>query len=316
MNTSKIVKIIIVLTFIMIVVSLSFIFLFISMLTYYDIIVPPHVYLGTKTATVPREYTTIRLNAGNMGLIIIEMAPDDADYLLHSEIEVYGESDYNFDLVDTVTYSDAGNETVDVNFFYSVGGVEPIPFSCNVRFLIVKDIKLELNIRGGYYGLNVTLSDLIITDIYLHYASYGTNNLNNLELTRVKFNGTNPEISIFSGYPMKVNLVDINYTTYQTNWTIHGPMHDIALNIEQNVEEYLDNVTRSFDIESKAMNTLSVATILPPSYGVKVMTAGTETTSSLPGGGTTHISSGYETAPIKYEFILSSPHGNITFTRD
>jgi hypothetical protein len=228
------------------------------------------------------------------------------------EVDAFREHGYNLSWIQTIRYTEINNETISVSFSDSeMVAVDPPHGWNNIRFFISEKINLSLDVVGCYDGYNITLENLTISNLKLDYFPSSKEHITSFR--NVVFNSSTPLIFHSEG----ASRFDLDKNIYGSNLTIwdiklESRYYQTFLDIFQTISTNHDFGTRLFNIDCNRQ-TIVVRLLMNPNFGVRI-TANTESGFILlPNNLTTYSSPSYDLSDMKYDFIVTSTSGNITF---
>ena len=269
--------------------------------------------LGEKEVTVPTQvpfnWSTVRMDLQtSSGEIIIQMAPDTADYFIKTVITVKGRNgEGSVEDANTMTYEAVSDDVVAVELdsdWHEI--VQNNPYAYDLEISIKKGVKLELNIEVSSGNIEVVLTEIEIAMLEVDVSS---GNLE-FELSNMDFSATFPKITTSSG-SITAHLADVSYLTTQTDWKMSCSSGNIAVTLQQTITNTPG--TRVFDLHSSS-GSVTVDTTLPSDYGVNIDAHASSGSITIPGDGESYTSSNFASATTKYEFELDTSSGNIKFS--
>lgn len=274
----------------------------------------PRVFIRTATETIPNNYSNVELSIGHIyGSASISMAPKDADYVLLIEVDAFRKLGTKISQVETGEISEINIETVSVLFDDShFAAADPGPGWNNIRFFIRENINLSLNIlRGCADGFNITLHNLIISNLTINYEWSRIEHIASFK--NVIFNFSTP-IILRSKSSSLFEFHENIYTSNLTLWDIQldSPLFQSTLELKQTIPLTSSPSFYQFHINCQ-WQTIYVKLHLDPTFGINITTNTESGFVHLPNNMNYYTSPNYNLSEVKYDFLVTSDTGNITF---
>lgn len=270
-------------------------------------------YVGDKDpVTVPKTTHTIVILDFKIavGSIALEVNPTATNLAyVENKVSIREGSGKELKDAEDVSYSEVDTNTMRVLFDSKDEGIR-VDIGYDITIKVNHNISLQINLETSTGDITTSISDATMTVSALDLSA-STGDVS-LTLNNVKFTDPSPKVETSTG-DHDISLTKVNYST-STTWDISMSTGSTDLTLTDPNAPGTASMTHKFGISSST-GSITVSADLHQDYGIKVAATVSTGTIILPDDEETDYTSGnFNTATQKYDFVLSTSTGNITFT--